>query len=387
MPAKVLFNCTTNTAGGGVKNSLLYIRHNIDSTNPWETHYAISSQVCAELKACNVTLGSNFHVFESSPARDFGSRRRLLRLSQELKVDFVYTMAGPAYVKFQVPHLMGISNPYITHAQVKDIIAIDKNLFRAVKHLIEIRLRLIQAKRADWFLFQTEHSRERFLSRSNYDKSKTYVVPNAYTPTTGRIVNQTTPGFPGKDITILCVGAAFRHKNWCSVPQLAQRLNRDFPAYRFKFVFTLKGDSSDWNKLLSEFQQLGLSDTVSNFGEFNYSQIDNLYDQADIALQPSLLETFSATYLEAFQHGIPLVVLDRLFSRSICGDAAFFYSDLKSFSDAIRQIVNNADVRNSKLSEGYRLLKRFPTQAERINAINSIIAVLSRSTQTLTGNR
>src|SRR5690554_3487277 len=110
---KILFNCSTNIVGGGVKNSAIFIKNALeDSSVSW--YFAISKPVFSELEDELVSC-EKFSVFERSPARCSESRRKILSLEKDLSPDVVYTMAGPAYVSFKSYHVMGISNPYLSH--------------------------------------------------------------------------------------------------------------------------------------------------------------------------------------------------------------------------------------------------------------------------------
>jgi len=44
------------------------------------------------------------YIFDFSPAKSRSSRKKILALSQELTPDFVFTLFGPAYIKFQRSH-------------------------------------------------------------------------------------------------------------------------------------------------------------------------------------------------------------------------------------------------------------------------------------------
>ena len=46
-------------------------------------------------------------------------RAKEVKLSEkEFNPDIVYTMGGPSYFLFKSYHVMGISDPYITHAKI-----------------------------------------------------------------------------------------------------------------------------------------------------------------------------------------------------------------------------------------------------------------------------
>ena len=171
-----LFNCTTNKVGGGLKNSAIFIEMLLKNggTN-W--YFAISPEVAWLLSNLQCKLDSRFFIFNKSPSKNLKSRRELLKLTNDLSISLVYTMAGPAYVKFNCLHIMGISNPYITHAKIVDILR-----FKRKSELIPLFLKMMYqnyyAKFADAYIFQTDQSKKCFEIKYGVSKDR-IVVENA----------------------------------------------------------------------------------------------------------------------------------------------------------------------------------------------------------------
>ena len=118
---KFLFNCSTNIIGGGVKNSTLFIKFILDHDQPFRWYFAVSQEVFDTLRLLRSNLPISSFLILKSPSRCLDSRRTLSSFVKDKDINFVYTMAGPSYVKFDVPHFMGISNPFLTHASFADI--------------------------------------------------------------------------------------------------------------------------------------------------------------------------------------------------------------------------------------------------------------------------
>ena len=125
---RVLFNCTTNVVGGGAKNAFLFILSALEESS-FHWNFAVSQAVTNLLEKKGVTLDESFHLFETSPAKNVRDRERLRSIAINNECDIVYTMAGPAYVDFQMIHVQGISNAYITHADA-EAFAFEENYFK-----------------------------------------------------------------------------------------------------------------------------------------------------------------------------------------------------------------------------------------------------------------
>jgi len=58
------------------------------------------------------------------------------------------------------------------------------------------------------------------------------------------------------------------------------------------------------------------------------SSVPALYASVDGMILPTLLESFSGTYVEAMHYGVPVFTSDRDFARDVCGDAAYYFDPL-----------------------------------------------------------
>jgi hypothetical protein len=173
---KILFNCTTNTIGGGIKNSAFFIKYALRNNNV-EWVFAISPQVEDILCRWGL-LKENMYVFDVSPARNKNQRKKLKALVRKHQVDLVYTMAGPAYVDFDAIHVQGISNSYITHADIQGF-CIGRSFLDVVKIIFVAAYRIIWARKADYWIFQTKEAQNCFCRRWLIAKNKTKVITTA----------------------------------------------------------------------------------------------------------------------------------------------------------------------------------------------------------------
>ena len=87
-------------------------------------------------------------------------------------------------------------------------------------------------------------------------------------------------------------------------------------------------------------------DSVINIGTVDLASISTVYSFIDAVFMPTLLESYSATFLEATAYDKPLFASDRQFTKEICGKAAIYFEPLsiKSMVNALKKIHNHDGV-------------------------------------------
>jgi glycosyltransferase involved in cell wall biosynthesis len=77
-------------------------------------------------------------------------------------------------------------------------------------------------------------------------------------------------------------------------------------------------------------------------------------------LFPTLLESFSGTYIEAMHFGLPIITSDLDFAHTVCGDAAIYCDPLsiKSIRDAILRLKKSPVLCDELVEKGYKRLKK-----------------------------
>ncbi len=368
---KILFNCTTNVVGGATKNSAIFIKHALmhDEIN-WV--FAVSKAVQEILDKWDIS-SDNIHLFEISPSQDKIVRQKLYNLAKEQNVDLVYTMAGPAYVNFKKKHVLGMSNAYVTHTDYQGL-SIGRSPIDIIKRFLLSFYQGYHARKADFWLFQTNESRNKFIKRYLIDERKTRVISNA-------IGNEFTNHYKNKDkcicnlkrtIQILTPAADYPHKVLHLIPKIAEKLhiiaNNE---YNFEFILTINHNSKLWNKINLESRRLSVEQYIKNVGPYNYANVLELFDKANIIFVPSILETFSASYLEAFSSKRSLIVADKGFAKDICQEAALYVDpfNAQQTADTIDKLIRNEKLQTQLITQGTNIIKKYGNQEERINTI------------------
>jgi len=372
---KILFNCTTNIVGGGVKNSAIFIKYALEYKKI-DFICAISCEVENILKKWDIDA-SDMYIFKVSPARDKNARNKLKKLADTLEVDAIFTMAGPAYVDFSQKHIMGISNPYITHADWKAF-SIGKNLKEVTKTFTLVMYQAYWARKADIFLFQTNTSRDGFVKRLYINKSRTRVISNSIGEDFVKAFEEEQFKYIdlSKKIVIFCPAAPFNHKVLDTIAHIANSLKEIVNGrYQFEFILTINKDTELYIKISKFIDKFGLSNEVKTIGSFNYADAYKLYKDSDIVFVPSILETFSASYLEALIAKKILIVANKNFAKDICEDAAIYTEPFDYYQTAklIDKVISDTKLQEDLHRKSLNVLDKYGTQKDRFDKIVKLL--------------
>jgi glycosyltransferase involved in cell wall biosynthesis len=99
-------------------------------------------------------------------------------------------------------------------------------------------------------------------------------------------------------------------------------------------------------RLVERVQRPPLRQAVLNFGRVTLAEVHALYEQSDLAVFPSLAESFSNAYLVAMQHGLPIVASDLDFAHAVLGEAALYfnYRDAGDLAEKIALLKREPDL-------------------------------------------
>jgi glycosyltransferase involved in cell wall biosynthesis len=373
---KILFNCSTNFVGGGVQTATNFILHAIDD-NDIDWYFAISKTIAKELEKFDVDL-NNFYIFQKSPARNKGQKVRLLQIEKELLPDLVFTMSGPAYVKFKSKHVLGCSDGDLTHVNwlifnwFGDFIAIFKRFLTVIYKMFHYRW-------ANHWIFQTEVSRKGFSKRMFTPIKKTSVVSNSC-GSNYKISKKLKSINEYQKLLILIPSAGFPHKNLEIIPYVAYEIKQmnkiDDNLQKIEFIFTLPNDNKVLHQIEYLSKKLNVQDMIKNNGPFTVSEGPKLYKDSFAVLLPTLLETFSAVFVESFATQTPLMVSDRDFAKDICKDGALYFNP-KSAKDITKTILKviqmDLEERNALVVKGSNILNQLPTVDQRYELIKEVL--------------
>lgn len=365
---RILVNATTLLKGGALYLSSGFIKKSLESGQQHEWHYAISPAVWAEVGELSFNGHANVKVISPSPSKlvsGRGSRAELLEIERHVKPDVVFTVFGPAYVNFKTPHVMGFADAFISHPN-----SVCWSVFSGWRYYLErygrekYRAYRLQA---DWFAVETKPAKDGLVRNLHKPADRIAVITTAFPPVqaSGKFLKSRI--IPTKYVNILTIGADYPHKNYGIVIDILVALKKIDPDVKYKFTFTLNPSSRMWLQLNERAKSIGVAEGVSNLGPLEASALPDVYGNAQIVLQTSLIETLSAVYPEAMAFGRPLVATDFDFSRDTCGDAALFYqwNNQQAAAECIASLVHDSALYDEMVDRGFRRLKAFLTPDEK----------------------
>jgi len=372
---KVLVNTSTLMQGGGLQVAAAFIVHAARDPDAEHWQYLISAGVAREIAGFGIDpQGPPFHVFDSSPARDAEQRKRVLQIEADMQPDLVFTLFGPAYVRFKSRHLCGVADPWVTHSNMIAFKALGLSL-ETLKKLGLMFWKAVWWKTADYWWTEAPIAKDGLISRLRCRPERIFVVPNTTGPQFDNRNFQ--PRFPGNgSLQILCLSAYYEHKNLELIPDVALEISRMRPELKFQFTVTLPEDWPEVKAIMARAEQLGVKDRIRNLGKVAVTETPDLYEKSHLIFLPSLLEVFSAVYPESLCTGVPLVTTDLRFARDVCKEAAVYFEPTNARS-AATQIVRLAEDEKAwrAISErGREVYKELPDAAAKWELQKGMIA-------------
>ena len=156
-----------------------------------------------------------------------------------------------------------------------------------------------------------------------YNVSNIKIVPNAVSLDNLEMDSKRKFALPSGR-RLLYLTYYYPHKNLEILVPVAKRIQK--LGYDYTIVITISQEQHrKAARLLHDIRDQGLDRVIVNVGPVPMSDVPALYRSCDALLMPTLLESFSGTYVEAMFHKIPIFTSDRDFARAVCKDAACYF--------------------------------------------------------------
>ena len=373
---RIVLNMTTLNQGGVIQRAVSFVDHLDSVLNEFDWHLLLSKKMQSQLELTNTNTSFPARVFDSSPAKSLSSRRLVADSIHSIGPQMVFTFGGPSYLRLTAPELMGVTDGWVTHA--------DAEAFRSIPKLrnrwglkLASRYKLQWIRKATHLTTQTETARQGLATRANFDVSRVHIIPNALANWYRNI--PINPGKPDPDqkFRIVYFAAAYSHKRHDILPEVCKRLEQ-LGLGNFEILITLPEENSITKGVVEKAASLGVSRRIKNLGPLPATDGVQLYLQSHICFMPTVLETFSATYLEGMATQTPIVTSDRNFAKEICGGGAAYFepSNAQAAAEKIYEIATRPDVRNELIANGLRQLKVFPDVSQQMNLYRELLVKL-----------
>lgn len=363
----ILVNASTAVVGGAVQVAASFIERALREPRGHVFRFAVSPAVANQVGALCGSVGNEVHITCPSPAKPLSGYRARLSLKNfvnDSSPDLVYSIASPSYMDFRpIPEVARSTNGFISHPSR---MAWSRFSFPArVKQKILMSYKAYLLRRCQGIHTQSIVAARGLEKRLHLSQGTVDVIPNCANELfqceedieNRADVNRSRSG----EWKILSLAHPYPHKNLDLIPEVAVILkNKGVSA---KFYMTIPETDTNAVKILRLAERMGVSDSIINAGVVDLGHSRELFRQCNLLFLPTLLETFSATYLEAMMCGCPIVTTDLSFARDQCNDAAEYFTPMHadSAAQAILKVMGEAARYEELVAAGRRNLKRFPT--------------------------
>jgi len=359
---RVLVNATTLVVGGGIQVGISFIEQAVKN-NEFEWIFLVSSEIFKSLSVKNKN-DTRIICIEVTPSKlisGFKSRKKIKKIADDFKPNLVYSIGFPSYIRFKYIEIGRYTNPWEINPEPLPWHTIP-GFYNKLKIRLGIIYRIFWARKADFIETQTEAAKKGISKRVFFPIENIFVLPNTPNPIfvdAGNKINNIEKIFE-RDNIAFCIAAPYNHKNLDIIPYVANKLKFDYN-FPIKFILTIPFDSLLWLTISEKAAALEVIDLIQNIGKIKVTDCIEYYNKSKIVFLPSLLEVFSATYIEAMAMKIPIITTDLDFAHDNCKEAALYYTpgNANDAASQIFKILNNKELFVNQIMNGTLVLDSY----------------------------
>lgn len=356
--ANILINGVNTKSGGGLSILSNYLKLlSIDSNEKGHNYLVLgASNVDLSCYSKDYIRIVNANSLVSSPyLAPFVYEYYLARYIKRNQIDVVFNM-GDLIINTTCPQVYLFDWSYAVYPEhpIWKWMDVKSKVNRLVK-LYYLKKRLFFK---GFLLAQTKVMADKLLAIYGINNVK--IVPNAVSIDNHISTLSKDFGLPN-GINLLYLTHYYPHKNLEIFLPLAKKIkdqNLDI-----RIVITIdENQHKKAKELLKNIKTQNLDDIIINVGPVPMSHVPSLYKQCNGLLMPTLLESFSGTYVEAMYHEIPIFTSNIDFAKVVCGDAAFYFDpdNEDSIFDCLIKSFQNESMIKEKVSIGREILASMP---------------------------
>lgn len=288
---------------------------------------------------------------------------------QENRIVGIYTVFG-----FGLPHPKSVnsivSTANATTCYPDSIYWQRLEMATKCKRLIYTYLRQRRLRKANCWIFETEIMRNRSVTYLGLPNAKTHVIGPS--PTSFIIDRPAKDYSQASSYKITLLTGNESHKNLDCLAALCKFLMQK-NAHNIQFNLTLTKKQLQ-NAIPIDFD-LDEINNINYLGKLPQKQLQGIYDETDIIMNLSELESFSNNYMEAWKAGLAQICSDRDFANHICGKSALYIEphNANIAAEKIIELLNNKPKLNAMAACGKLQLLDLESQAEYTNKILGLI--------------
>lgn len=371
---KILINLSNLKMGGALQVAYSFLIELLNlNIEAYELYVVLSKELDNELFDEDINIFKKINVFRLNNQPAFGlkglkARRELDQIEHSIKPSCVFSVFGPTYWRPKSKHISGFAAGWTINP---DSVAFSVLSFKGrIKKKLQNRIKLTSSLyETDIFIVETAIVKHRLNRYGKVDLKKIHVVGNTYGSQYNHIDNildyKLPPRLSDNEFRLITISANYPHKNLIILREIAKIYKER--AMEVKFFITIS--AREYNSLFK-----GFEDYIHNLGPVKVKDCPQIYKQCDALFLPTLLESFTASYVEAMIMKLPILTSDLDFARYLCGPAALYFNpfDGNDIVEKIELIKNDKILCNKLINLGSLKLKDYPTAKERASMYLSI---------------
>ncbi len=291
--------------------------------------------------------------FYHNPAMRIALDYRILKILKKTNANKVFNMGNTALPTKKYKQITLFHFPYAIYPESK----VWKQM--NIKDLVISRLMVFffkkRLKYSDYFLAQTNTAKNRLIKLYGLDSDKIFITPNAVSVDNlqkeiiyDKNIQQATNNDKYK---CLCLSVYYPHKNIESLIEVAELIKKQ--NLDIKIYITLdESENLQAKKIIHLISERQIQDILINLGRIPMKNIGYLYSRIDALLLPTILESFSGTYIESMFFKKKIITSDMDFAREVCRYNSRFFDpfDPEDILDKIKESMNSNDIQNAEMA-------------------------------------
>jgi glycosyltransferase involved in cell wall biosynthesis len=251
----------------------------------------------------------------------------LPQIIKEYKPDLIISLTNlPARSTFK--QVMFNDNAFVSQ---KNLLELKLNQKEYVKNYLRRILFWKRLKYLDLLVVQTQTEKKRleaFNKKIPPIKVLAPLLPSHLYSGNDSGIN--LPERPDGAIRIACISYFWPHKNIEVLKSVLERAEEE--QYPIQLILTINENHKPGKRFINKLSFYIKKGVVINLGNISAKNVPGVIEQSDGVILPSLLESYSLNYLEAWGSGKPLLVSRKDFAKEACMEAAVYFDPMNSDS-------------------------------------------------------
>ena len=264
---------------------------------------------------------------------------RLPALARTLRPDVCFSITDLAPSDLGCPHVLLLHNPWVTYRLPRRQVGRSLRDQTIYATYYPARFRRLWP-RLSHIVVQTPVMAARLGARFGVPADRVTVIPPGCLLRRGQVPLREDPVTPQAPLRLFWPARAYPHKNHELLAPLCEELSRQGAGSLVHFFSTIDPASGRRaTRLLAALESQ--PDMVTNLGPLSTEEVERWFDGTDALFLPTLLESYSLTYLEAAARRRPVLTSDRDFARHACGRAGYYFdpADPADVAGRIRALI------------------------------------------------